>query len=76
MEKISKQVNYQVARYWCGLSIVYNKWVHLVQCLLKKGGIIVVPYVKSELISMRLVTSWQVCINYRKLNAWYENIIF
>nr|GEW92733.1 reverse transcriptase domain-containing protein [Tanacetum cinerariifolium] len=34
----------------------------------KKGGMAVVANENNELIQMRLVTGWRVCINYRKLN--------
>ena len=34
----------------------------------KKGGMTVVPNEKNELIPMRTVTGWRVCIDYRKLN--------
>ena len=33
----------------------------------------VVPNEKNELVPMRLVTGWRVCMDYRKLNAWTEN---
>ena len=31
-----------------------------------------VPNEKNELVTMRPVTGWRVCIDYRKLNAWTE----
>ncbi|KAH0673865.1 hypothetical protein KY284_024952 [Solanum tuberosum] len=43
-----------------------------VQCVPKKGGFNVVPNAKNELVPMRSVTSWRVCMHYRKLNAWTE----
>nr|GEV84204.1 reverse transcriptase domain-containing protein [Tanacetum cinerariifolium] len=39
-----------------------------VQCVSKKGGIIVAENENNELIPIRLVTGWRVCIEYRKLN--------
>ena len=36
----------------------------------KGGGMIVVPNERNELVPMRLVTGWMVCMDYRKLNAW------
>lgn len=39
-----------------------------VQCILKEGGIIVVPNEKGELVYMRMVSEWGVCIDYQKLN--------
>ena len=32
----------------------------------------VVPNEKNELVPMRLVTGWRVCMDYSKLNAWTE----
>ena len=40
-----------------------------IQCVPKKGGMIVVPNEKNELVPMRLVNGWRVCTDYRKLNA-------
>nr|GEW48270.1 reverse transcriptase domain-containing protein [Tanacetum cinerariifolium] len=45
-----------------------NLWVSLINCVPKKGGMTVVANENNELISTRLVTSWRVCIDYRKLN--------
>lgn len=39
-----------------------------IQCVSKKGGIIVVPNEMNELIPTRTVTEWRVCMDYRKLN--------
>nr|GEV88010.1 reverse transcriptase domain-containing protein [Tanacetum cinerariifolium] len=43
-------------------------WVSLIHCVPKKGGMTVVANENKELIPMRLVTGWRVCIDYRKLN--------
>ena len=39
-----------------------------VQVVLKKGGMTVVPNEKHELVPMRNVIGWRVCIDYRRLN--------
>mgnify|MGYP002331791900 CR=1 FL=1 len=39
------------------------------QCVPKKGGISVLHNAKNELIPMRLVTGWRVCMDYHNLNA-------
>ena len=36
--------------------------------VLKKGGMTIVPNEKNELILMRTITKWRVCIDYEKLN--------
>ena len=38
----------------------------------QKGGLAVVPNEKNELVLIRLVTGWSVCMDYQKLNAWNE----
>src|SRR5215216_6540796 len=48
--------------------IVYNRWVSPVHCVPKKGGITVVPNDKNELIPQRIVTSYRMVIDFRKLN--------
>nr|GEW01484.1 hypothetical protein [Tanacetum cinerariifolium] len=42
--------------------------VSSIHCVPKKGGMIIVANENNELIPMRLVTGWRVCIDYRKLN--------
>ena len=61
---------------WFNAGVIYpivdSSLVCPVQCVPKKGGMTVIPNEKNELISMRLVTGWRVCMDYRKLNAWTE----
>ncbi|XP_076948181.1 uncharacterized protein LOC143620357 [Bidens hawaiensis] len=45
-----------------------SPWVSPVQVVPKKGGMTVVMNEKDELIPMRTITGWRVCIDYRKLN--------
>nr|GEY15366.1 reverse transcriptase domain-containing protein [Tanacetum cinerariifolium] len=45
-----------------------SPWVSPVHCVPKKGGFTVIENEKNELIPTRLVTRWQVCIDYQKLN--------
>nr|GEW04302.1 reverse transcriptase domain-containing protein [Tanacetum cinerariifolium] len=45
-----------------------SPWVSPVHCVPKKGGFTVVENEENELIPTRLVTGWQVYIDYRKLN--------
>ncbi|PHT50547.1 hypothetical protein CQW23_10294 [Capsicum baccatum] len=58
---------------WLDAGVVYpisdSTWVSPVQCVPKKGGMTVVATVKNELIPLRPVTGWRVCMDYRKLNS-------
>nr|GEX27532.1 reverse transcriptase domain-containing protein [Tanacetum cinerariifolium] len=45
-----------------------SPWVNPIHCVPKKGGMTVVANENNELIPTRIVTSWRVCIDYRKLN--------
>ena len=52
--------------------IAYSSWVCPVQCVPKNKGMTIVPNERNELVPMRLVTWWRVCMYYQKLNAWTE----
>nr|GFA72258.1 reverse transcriptase domain-containing protein [Tanacetum cinerariifolium] len=45
-----------------------SPWVSPIHCVPKKGGMTVIKNDANELVPTRLVTSWRVCIDYRKLN--------
>ena len=45
-----------------------SDWVSLFHCVPKKGGIIVVPNDKDELIPQRIITGYRMVIDFRKLN--------
>nr|GFA17843.1 DNA-directed DNA polymerase [Tanacetum cinerariifolium] len=45
-----------------------SPWVSPIHCVPKKRGMTVVANKNNELIPMRLVTGWRVCIDYRKVN--------
>ena len=38
--------------------------------MLIKAGMTVLTNERNELVSMRLVSGWRVCVDYQKLNAW------
>jgi hypothetical protein len=44
-----------------------SEWVRPVQVVLKKGRMTVTHNEKNELIPQRTITSWRMCIDYRKL---------
>ncbi|CAL1407727.1 unnamed protein product [Linum trigynum] len=45
-----------------------REWVSPTQVVPKKGGMTVVPNKKNELIPMRMVTGYRVCIDYQRQN--------
>nr|GFB13911.1 retrovirus-related Pol polyprotein from transposon 17.6 [Tanacetum cinerariifolium] len=45
-----------------------SPWVSPIHCVPKKGGMTVIKNDENEHVPTRLVTSWRVCIDYRKLN--------
>ncbi len=45
-----------------------SRWVSLVHCVPKKGGITIVPHDKNELIPQRIGTDYRMVIDFRKLN--------
>ncbi|KAJ8775219.1 hypothetical protein K2173_020223 [Erythroxylum novogranatense] len=57
---------------WLDAGIIYpisdSSWVSPVQCVPKKGGMMVVTNEKNELIPTRTITGWRICMDYRKLN--------
>jgi hypothetical protein len=46
-----------------------SKWVSPTQVVPKKLGVTVVKNEHGELVPTKLVTRWQMCIDYRKLNT-------
>ena len=52
---------------WLDAGIVFpisdSKWVSLVQCVPKKGGMTVVTNENNDLIPIRTVTGWRICLD-------------
>ena len=53
----------------CIYAISDSPWVSPVHVVPKKGGFTVIRNEKNELIPIRTITGWRVCIDYRKLNT-------
>nr|GEW86136.1 reverse transcriptase domain-containing protein [Tanacetum cinerariifolium] len=68
--KIHKVINKEVLKL-LDVRLIYpisdSPWVSPVHCVPKKGDFTVVENEGNELIPTRLVTGWNVCIDYRKL---------
>ena len=62
---------------WLNAGFIYvisdNPWVSPVHVIPKIGGFIVIINEKNELIPIRTVTGWRVCIDYGKLNTATRN---
>lgn len=58
---------------WFDAKVIYpiadSSLVHHVQCVPKKWGMTAVPDDWNDLVEMRLVTKWRVCMDYIKFNA-------
>ena len=52
---------------------VDSPWVSPVHVVLKKGGFTMIRNEKNELIPIRAMTGWRVCIDYKKLNIATRN---
>ena len=59
------------------MQVLYTRlnspWVSPVHVVPKKGGFTVIRNEKNELIPIRSMTGWRVCIDYRKLNIVTRN---
>ena len=73
LNQMMKEVVKKEVLKWLNASFIYaisdSPWVILVHVVPKKGGFTVIRNEKSELIPIRNVTGWRVCIDYKKLNT-------
>ncbi|XP_049381355.1 uncharacterized protein LOC125845910 [Solanum stenotomum] len=58
---------------WVVYPILDSKWVSSVQCVPKKEGMMVVTNEKNELIPIRTVIGWHICMDYMKINDATRN---
>ncbi|CAL8135446.1 unnamed protein product [Prunus armeniaca] len=69
---MTEVVKTEVLKLW-DAGIIYpisdSDWVSPIQVVPKKSGITVVKNDKNELVPTRIVSSWRMCIDYRKLNS-------
>ena len=73
LNPVMKEVVRKEVLKWLNVGFIYaisdSPWVSLVHVVPKKGGFIVIRNEKNELIRIRTVTGWRVCIDYIKLNT-------
>ena len=73
LNPVMKEVVRKEVLKWLNAGFIYaisdSSWVSPVHVVPKKGGFIVISIEKNELIPIRTVTGWRVCIDYRKLNT-------
>ena len=74
---VMKEVVRKEVLKWLNVGFIYaisdSSWVSPVHVVPKKGGFTVIRNEKNELIPIRTVTGWRVCIDYRKLNTATRN---
>ena len=62
---------------WLNAGFIYVTsdipWVSPIHVVPKKGGFTVIRNENNDLIPIRNVTGWRVCIDYRKLNTTTRN---
>ena len=70
---VMKEVVRKEVLKWFNVGFIYaisdSPWVSLVHVVPEKGGFTMIRNEKNELIPIRTVTGWRVCIDYRKLNT-------
>ena len=73
LNPLMKEVVKKEVLKWLNVGFIYaildNPWVSPMHVAPKKGGMTVIRNEKNELIPIRTVTGWRVCIDYRKLNT-------
>ena len=73
LNPVMKDVVRKEVLKWLNAGFIYaisdSPWVSPVHVVPKNGGFIVIRNERNELIPIRTVTGWRVCIDYRKLNT-------
>ena len=73
LNPVMKEVVRKEVLKWLNAGFIYatsdSSWVSPVHVVPKKGGFTVIKNEKNELIPIRTVTGWRVCIDYRNLNT-------
>ena len=73
LNPVMKEVVRKEVLKWLNAGFIYaisnSPWVSPVHVVPKRGGFIVIRNEKNELIPIRTVIGWRVCIDYRKLNT-------
>ena len=69
LNPVMKEVVRKEVLKWLNAGFIYaisdSSWVSLVHVVLNKGGFTVIRNEKNELIPIRTVIGWRVCIDYR-----------
>ena len=72
LNPIMKEVVKKEVHKWLNACFIYaisnSPWVSKIHMIPKNGGFTVIMNEKNELIPIRTMTGWRVCVNYRKFN--------
>ena len=73
LNPVMKEVAIKEVLKWLNVGFIYaisyNPWVSPIHVIPNKGGFTMIRNEKNELIPIRTVRGWRVCIDYRKLNT-------
>ena len=73
LNPVMKEVVRKEALKWLNVGFIYaisnSPWVSPVHAVPKNGGFTVIKNKKNELVPIRTMTGWRVCIDYRKPNT-------
>ena len=73
LNPVMKEVVKKEVLKWLNVGFIYaisdNAWVTPVHVVPKKRGFTIIINERNELIPIRIVTGWRVCIDYKKLNT-------
>ena len=77
LNPVMKEVVIKEVLKWLNAGFTYaisnSPWVSPVHVVPKNGGFTMIINEKNELIPIRSVTGWRVCIDYKKLNTTTRN---
>ena len=72
LNPIMKEIVKKEVLKWLDAEVIYpisdSTWISLVQVVPKKRGMTTVKNENNDLVPIRIMSRWRICIEYRKLN--------